>query len=91
MMSIPAAIGTASEQFLWYPGAIPGTDSSGRSIYCIALVTGRQASGAEQIEWVPVIESAEPADSSGSTRSTCNRRIAGWSHYESITRINRPR
>jgi hypothetical protein len=57
--------GTAGEQFLWYPGAVPGTDSSGRSIYCIALVTGRQASGAEQIEWVPVIESAEPADSSG--------------------------
>ena len=59
------ARGTANEQFLWYPGAIPGTDTSGRSMYCIALVTSRQASGAENIEWVPVIEQAEPPDPSG--------------------------
>ena len=50
--------GTANEQFLWLQGAIAGTDSSGRSMYCIALVTSRQASGAENIEWVPVIEAA---------------------------------
>lgn len=42
--------------YLWYPGAIPGTDSNGWPVYCIALVTGRQANGAETIEWVPVIE-----------------------------------
>jgi len=50
------------DQFLWYPGAVQGTDSSGRSVSCIALVTGRQASGAENIEWAPVIEQAEQPD-----------------------------
>ena len=57
--------GTAHERFLWYPGAIAGTDSSGRAMYCIAPVTGRQANGAENIEWVPVIEQAEQPDTSG--------------------------
>jgi hypothetical protein len=48
--------GQVQNAFLWYPGAVPGTDSNGWPAYRIALVTGRQANGAETIEWVPVIE-----------------------------------
>ena len=54
-----------SEPFLWYPGAVPGTDSNGWQTFRIALVTGRQASGAETIEWVPVIEEAISPDTTG--------------------------
>ena len=57
---------TQQEEFLWYPGAVPGTDSNGWPAFRIALVTGRQnGNGAETIEWVPVIEEMLPADSNG--------------------------
>jgi hypothetical protein len=45
------------EEFLWYPGAVPGTDSNGWPAFRIALVVNRNGTGgAETIEWVPVIE-----------------------------------
>ena len=68
------------------------TATAGRSI-CIALVTGRQASGAENIEWVPVIEQAEhrtrrPGFDAFNVQSS----YRGLGRLDkSITLINRPR
>ena len=48
--------------WLSYPGVVPCTDSSGpnRTVYCVARVDSRAASGAEAITWVPVIEEMTP-------------------------------
>jgi Flp pilus assembly protein TadG len=48
----------AGGQFLWYPGAVPCTDSTStsRTVWCVAEVTSRASGGAETIQWRPVIE-----------------------------------
>jgi Flp pilus assembly protein TadG len=57
--------------YLWYPGAVPCTDSaSGLTIPCVAHVLSRASDGTgsslsvtpgtETIEWVPVIEEIQP-------------------------------
>jgi hypothetical protein len=50
--------GNPAHQYLWYPGAIPCTDSTNpnRTVYCVARVDSRASDGAETITWVPVIE-----------------------------------
>ena len=54
--------GNPAHQYLWYPGAVPCTDSANpnRTVYCVARVDSRQADGAETITWVPVIEEITP-------------------------------
>ena len=54
--------GNPAHQYLWYPGAVPCTDSSNpnRTVYCVARVDSRQSDGAETITWVPVIEEITP-------------------------------
>ncbi|MGA2063572.1 MAG: TadE family protein [Thermoguttaceae bacterium] len=54
--------GNAEHEYLWYPGAVPCTDSANpnRTVYCVARVDGRQPDGAETITWVPVIEEITP-------------------------------
>ena len=48
----------AGGQFLWYPGAVPCTDSASslRTVWCVARVDSRASDGTETIAWVPVIE-----------------------------------
>ena len=54
--------GQTQARWLSYPGVVPCTDSSGpnRTVYCVARVDSRAASGAEAITWVPVIEEITP-------------------------------
>ena len=54
--------GQTQAHWLSYPGVVPCTDSSGpnRTVYCVARVDSRAASGAETITWVPVIEEITP-------------------------------
>ena len=75
--------------FLWYPGAIPGTDSNGWPMFCIALVTGRQAGGAETIEWVPVIEETLQ-DSSGNSNAPIRFNVQSQFRGLVALRINYP-
>jgi hypothetical protein len=55
--------------YLWYPGAVPCTDSTSpsRTVWCVAQVVSRTITPAtwvedqqETIEWVPVIEEMQP-------------------------------
>jgi hypothetical protein len=55
--------------YLWYPGAVPCTDSTSasRTVWCVARVDSRTITPAtwvedapETIEWVPVIEEIQP-------------------------------
>ncbi len=82
--------GQNQEAFLWYPGAVPGTDSNGWPAFRIALVTGRQnGNGAETIEWVPVIEeSLQDSPSTGDSFFAFNLQ----SQYRGLValRINYP-
>jgi hypothetical protein len=54
--------GNSAHEYLWYPGAVPCTDSANpnRTVYCVARVDSRQPDGAETITWVPVIEEITP-------------------------------
>ena len=52
--------GDSTHQYLWFPGAVPCSDSSPggsqRVVYCVGRIDSRTPDGAETITWVPIVE-----------------------------------